>query len=231
MPNDQCDLIVRNAYVLTMNPQRDVFAPGAVAINGTSIVAVGPQNEILEQYRALREIDARGGIVHPGFVDGHYHTGVHLSRGALSDDPNKPPRGGDDGGPSAFARWFNALTDEDEYVSTLLAATEMLRCGITCFMEAGTALEPDAVAAAAKTAGIRAVVADPFLGSIRVSQRDLHRSGEQRKSLSGHGSAGSLGVTTPNQTTDLVTHDRVQGYRKAAEAQQDSQDCRFPVLP
>ena len=74
--------------------------------------------------------------------------------------------GGDNGGPSTFARWFNALTDEDELVSTLLAATEMLRCGITCFMEAGTALEPDAVAAGAETAGIRALVSDPYLWDV-----------------------------------------------------------------
>ena len=70
-------------------------------------------------------------------------------------------------------------------------------------------------------------------GSIRVSQRDLHRSGEQRKSLSGHGSAGSLGVTTPTQTADEVTHVRYQGYRKVAErgAPQYSEDCRCAVPP
>ena len=164
---ERCDLLVRNAYVVTMNPQRDIFPSGAVAMRGNDIVAVGPQSEIGQQYSPLREIDADGGVVHPGFVDGHYHIGVHLSRGALSDDPNKPPRGGgDNGGPSVFARWFNALTDEDEYVSTLLAAIEMLRGGITCFMEAGTALEPDAVARAAESAGIRALVADPYLWDV-----------------------------------------------------------------
>ena len=70
-----------------------------------------------------------------------------------------------------------------------------------------------------------------IFGSIRVSQRDLHRSGEQGKSLSGHGSAGSLGVTTPTQTADEVTHVRYQGYRKVAEAPQYSEDCRCPVRP
>ena len=162
-----CDLVVRNAYVIAMNPPREVFLSGAVAVQGNNIVAVGPENEVLERYRARREIDARGAVVHPGFIDGHYHIGVHLSRGALSDDPNKPPRGGgDEEGPSIFARWFNALTDDDELVSTLLATTEMLRCGITCFMEAGTALSPDAVAAGAETTGMRALLADPYLWDV-----------------------------------------------------------------
>ena len=164
---ERCDLIVRNAHVVTMNTEREVFPSGAVAIRANDIVAVGSETEICAQYFPLREIDARGGVVHPGFVDGHYHIGVHLSRGALSDDPDRPPRGSHgDKGPSVFARWFNALTDEDEYVSTLLAGIEMLRCGITCFMEAGTALAPDAVARAAESAGIRALVADPFLWDV-----------------------------------------------------------------
>ena len=162
---EPCDLVIRNAYVVTVNPQRDVFASGAIAVRGNAIVAVGPQADICSSYSPLREIDANGGVVHPGFVDGHYHVGVHLSRGALSDDPNKPPRGNGEG-PSVFARWFNALTDDDEYNSTQLAAVEMLRCGITCFMEAGTALAPDAVANAAEYVGIRALVADPYLWDV-----------------------------------------------------------------
>ena len=47
----------------------------------------------------------------------------------------------------------------------------MLRCGITCFMEAGTALEPDAVTRAVESAGMRALVAGPYLWDVtRVEQ-------------------------------------------------------------
>ena len=162
---EACDLVIRNAYVITMNAERERFPVGAVAIRAKKIVAVGQDNDILESYSASREIDANGGVVHPGFVDGHYHIGIHLSRGALSDDPDKPPRG-DGKGTSVFSRWFNALTDEDEYLSTELAAVEMLHCGITCFMEAGTALTPDAVAKGAESAGMRGLVADPFLWDV-----------------------------------------------------------------
>ena len=90
---EYCDVMVHNAYLITMNPSRDVFRSGAIALQGNNIVAVGPESEVLQRYRARRGIDARGAVVHPGFVDGHYHIGVHLSRGALSDDPSKPPRG------------------------------------------------------------------------------------------------------------------------------------------
>ena len=54
---NRCDLIVRNAYVITMNTHRDVFPSGAIAIQGNEIVAVGPESEIRERYDPLREIE------------------------------------------------------------------------------------------------------------------------------------------------------------------------------
>ena len=172
-PSATCDLIVHNGYVISMDEQRSVYPRGAVAISGLNIEAVGEQEDVCQRFEARHEIDARGGAIHPGFVDGHYHTGVHLTCSSVTDDPSKPAVGvpsrakarvsDDEESLALYSRWFNALTDKDEYVSGLLVATEMLRCGVTCFMEAGTALEPDAIATAAKEVGIRALVADPFL--------------------------------------------------------------------
>ncbi len=50
-----------------------VVARGAVAIRGDTIVAVGPEGELRARYDAAREIDARGGLLVPGFVDAHTH--------------------------------------------------------------------------------------------------------------------------------------------------------------
>ena len=44
-----------------------------------------------------------------------------------------------------------------------MAGLEMLRSGVTCFMEAGTVFETDAVAEAAEAVGIRASLSEPFL--------------------------------------------------------------------
>ena len=65
-----------------------------------------------------------------------------------------------------YADWFNHLGDGDEYVQTQCAAVEMLRNGYTCFLEPGTAFEPDAVAEAAEAVGVRGSVADPFLWDV-----------------------------------------------------------------
>jgi imidazolonepropionase len=46
---------------------------GAVAVDGGKIVAVGPSGQIRARYRGAEEIDARGHVVLPGFVDPHTH--------------------------------------------------------------------------------------------------------------------------------------------------------------
>ena len=60
-----CDLLVRNAYVITLDEQRHVYPSGAVAITGRRIVAVGPDAEV-GLLTPARTIDAGGGAVHPG---------------------------------------------------------------------------------------------------------------------------------------------------------------------
>lgn len=158
------DLVIANACVLTLDAKRRVFADGAIAIRGRDIAMVGRTKDVCAAWRAPRTIDAKGAVVHPGFVEGHYHMTMHLTRASITDDPRKPALGGGSTkGRSIYSQWYNALTDEDEHASALLASLEMARNGYTCFMEPGTALETDAVAKAAEAVGIRGSLADPFL--------------------------------------------------------------------
>lgn len=157
-----CDLIVENGYLATLDPERREIASGAVAVKDKRIADIGPAAEVLGRWRARERIDAKGALVHPGFVEAHYHTGLHLTRGVLSDAPAGHGSGGK-GGPNIFIQWINGLSDEDEYAGALTSAAEMLRNGYTAFVEAATAFEPDAVASAAEAVGIRCSVSDPFL--------------------------------------------------------------------
>jgi cytosine/adenosine deaminase-related metal-dependent hydrolase len=153
---EACDLLIRNGYVLTLDGARAVYPSGAVAIRDRQIVAVGPDREVAHRFRCSRVIDADGGTVHPGMFDGHLHSTCHLTRTALTDDPRVPATTG-------FADWFNAMDDEDEYASALLACVELVRSGFTGFLEPGTAFEPDTVARAVNAVGVRASLGDPFV--------------------------------------------------------------------
>lgn len=67
------DIVIVNGVVWTGassgNPQ-----PGAVAIKGGEILAVGDSADVVRRAgRGTAVLDARGGLVMPGFADGHTH--------------------------------------------------------------------------------------------------------------------------------------------------------------
>jgi len=72
-PRD-CDVVIRHGYVITMNPDRTIYADGAVAIDGREIVMVGPDTDVAAACRGHETINAQGAPVHPGFVDAHWHN-------------------------------------------------------------------------------------------------------------------------------------------------------------
>src|SRR5215510_16565096 len=62
--------VIRGGYVMSMDPQVGDFAQGDVLVEGTKIVAVGPN---LQPGADTGVIDATGRIVMPGFIDTHHH--------------------------------------------------------------------------------------------------------------------------------------------------------------
>jgi 5-methylthioadenosine/S-adenosylhomocysteine deaminase len=156
-----CDLLVRNAYVLTMDAERHVYPQGAVAISGREIAAVGPEREVLPRFDGGQTIDARGAVVHPGFVEAHVHVTQHVFRFAFTGASTWADLG------AFFTEFHRLVEDEEEHASSTLACLEMARNGTTCFLEGcGSVLEPDAAAAAAEAVGIRASLADPFVWDV-----------------------------------------------------------------
>ena len=155
------DLLVTDAFVITMDPERRIFTDGAIAITGHTIMAVGPVREVVPSVAPKRTIRARGAAVHPGFIECHNHTTLHTIRGAVSDTISW-----NDVSAEFYVPYWNTVTDDEEFAGSLHACLEMIKNGTTCFMESGTAFEPDVVARAAMSVGIRALVGDPFLWDI-----------------------------------------------------------------
>lgn len=75
-------LLIRNcSQLLTLRgPALGIIPRGAVLTNGANIVAVGTERAICRLAKRAREIDARGGVVMPGFVDSHAHPVFAASR-------------------------------------------------------------------------------------------------------------------------------------------------------
>ncbi len=144
------DILFTNAIVLTMDPKLNQYDPGAVAIRGDSILAVGPEAEIRKEYSAKEIIDCGNKVLMPGLVNAHTHVPMTLLRG-LADDLR-------------LDVWLMGymLPVEREFVSpefvrlgTQLACAEQIRSGVTTFND--MYYFEDHIAQATAEAGLRAV--------------------------------------------------------------------------
>src|SRR4030081_2274690 len=84
--------IIRGGHVMSMDPKVGEFAQADVLVEGKKILAVGPNLHA----GGAGEIDARGRVVMPGFIDTHHHqfeTALRsfLANGILINDGSGSP--------------------------------------------------------------------------------------------------------------------------------------------
>ncbi len=127
--------IIRGGAVMTMDPSipnKGEFLNADVLVEGKKIVAVGPNLHA----GGAAEIDARGKIVMPGFIDTHHHqfeTALRsfLANGVLINDQS--------GSASATPSYFEYILltfapvyrPEDVYISELFGGLAQLDDGVT----------------------------------------------------------------------------------------------------
>ncbi|AEB08255.1 amidohydrolase family protein [Desulfobacca acetoxidans] len=146
------DLIVLGGMILTLNEANDIHQDGALAIRKDTIVAVGPRPEILARFSAATVLDYAADIILPGLINAHTHAAMTCFRGLADDLP--------------LEVWLNdyifpaerQISRDLVYWGTKLAIAEMLLSGTTTFCD--MYLFADAVAQAAREAGMRAVVGE-----------------------------------------------------------------------
>jgi cytosine/adenosine deaminase-related metal-dependent hydrolase len=77
-------LVLSGCHVLTLNPRRDEYSRGYVAVDGTRIAEVAP-GPVPERLAGARRIDAGGCLVMPGLVNAHHHLYQWATRGRAFD--------------------------------------------------------------------------------------------------------------------------------------------------
>jgi 5-methylthioadenosine/S-adenosylhomocysteine deaminase len=123
------DTLITGGHVLTMDEGFTEYAAGAVAIQDGKIVECGEADDLAARYQAAKTVDADGGIIMPGLVNGHCHAAMTLFRGYAENVTL-----------DAFLdKLFHA---EDNYVSpetvsigASVACAEMALGGITSFVD------------------------------------------------------------------------------------------------
>jgi len=150
---EEADLIVYGKYVVTLDHADRVIPRGAVVVRDGVIVDVGREEDIRGKYSAVEVVERRDHVVIPGLVDCHTHTQQYLLRSAVSDEMLQLP-----------PVWtkvlvpFERVMGEDlARLSSEASIINMLKNGITCFVEAG-APHPEVLAEEVLVSGIRGVV-------------------------------------------------------------------------
>lgn len=150
------DVLLTNAIVLTMDENFQQYEPGAVAVKGDQIVSVGLEADLRKNFSSPEVVDCGGNVLMPGLVNAHTHVPMVLLRG-LADDLR-------------LDVWLMGymMPVEREFVSpdfvrlgTLLACSELIRTGVTCF--ADMYYFEEHVARATAEAGLRAVCSQTVL--------------------------------------------------------------------
>ena len=145
------DLLIHNAWVVTVNAQDDVIHEGMVGIHGDLITHIGPTPPDAPLPAARETIDAGNGIVLPGLVNAHTHLPMTVFRGMADDLPLQAWL--ED---HIFPAEAAHITPHTVHWGTLLGCSEMLLAGITTCCD-GYFFE-DTVARAVAMTGIRAVL-------------------------------------------------------------------------
>ena len=120
------DLLLKNAVIVTVNPGREIFYHGAMAVDRGRIAAVGPEDVVLKAYPTADTVmDLDGKVIFPGFINTHNHLFQTLLKG-LGDD-------------MVLSDWLSTMTfpaaqylePEDTYHAAMLGCMEGIRSGMT----------------------------------------------------------------------------------------------------
>lgn len=147
-------LLIEHVDVIALDSSKEVKKDVSIAIDGKKILAVG---KTPEGFAPDETINGRNHVALPGFFNTHCHSSMCIMRGCAEDLP--------------MDRWFNegvwlaesALTEEDVYWGSSLAACEMIRSGTIAFADHYFWMHQ--VADVVEKSGMKALLAWCFFGS------------------------------------------------------------------
>ena len=126
-------LVLGNGKVITRDAAYPLIENGAVAIDGTTICKVGSSEEVRNAYPDAEYIDAKGGLIMPGFINVHEHIYSAFARGLSIKGYD--PKGFLD---ILDGQWWTIdrnLTLHDTYLSAMATYIDCIRNGVTTIFD------------------------------------------------------------------------------------------------
>lgn len=201
------DLVITNCIALTdSTAETATFVHGAtIVVHGGVITAVLERGEAHPP--ATEVIDAHGMVAMPGLINTHCHAAMTYLRGAAED--------------VSVNSWFNDyiwpmevnVDAHDVYIGTMVAAAEMIECGVTTFTDHYFFM--DSAAQAVADSGIRANLGAAFFSS----QGDAGLADSTAFAQRWHGGAdGRITTSLAPHAQYTVTNEHLTGAADAARA-------------
>ncbi len=156
-----------------MNASSEIIEKGVIVIEDARIVAVGNE-ALMGEYEFEEMIDAHGGIIMPGFINGHGHVSMSIFRTLGEDIPNRLQR-------FLFPLEDRLICEDYVYKGALLGIAEMIMGGVTTFVD--MYYFEDEVAKAAKEMGMRAIVGETIIDRIAPDSDSPYQGIEHAKAL------------------------------------------------
>ncbi len=151
---------------------------GAVAVDGTQIVALGPRADLVKQFPAAPVEDFGAAALMPGLINCHSHLELTAMRGYLEAEEQD------------FFAWLRKLTGArmlrmtaaDLRVAATWGALEAARAGVTCVGDAASSAA--ASIGALKEVGLRGTVYQEVFGpDARMAKEQWAKAHEQIEAL------------------------------------------------
>jgi putative selenium metabolism protein SsnA len=126
-------LLIGNGKLLTRDDTAPFFEDGCVAVDGTVITEVGTASELRAKYAGARFLDAKGGLIMPGFINAHMHYYSAFSRGF--GGKGEPGRNFNEVLERLWWRLDKALGPDDIYYSALVCMIDCIKNGTTTVLD------------------------------------------------------------------------------------------------
>ena len=120
--------VFTHATIVTVDAGQTVHYDAALAVDGDTIAAIGPTDEVLQAYPQAKAYDGRGKALFPGLINCHAHLTATINRG-ITEDFGFPPT------LHLPATVQSLLSDEELTVMALLGALESIKSGSTTVVE------------------------------------------------------------------------------------------------
>ncbi len=131
---EKVSILINNGLIVTMDNKRRIIPDGYVAIDKDKIVGIGKGNG-KDKYDAEKVIDAKKGVVMPGFLCAHTHFYGELLRASPWFAKIEPPT---DFIQNLQRIWWALdvlLTHEDAYAAALIGSLDFVKSGTTMFFD------------------------------------------------------------------------------------------------